>query len=81
VRHAYTGNVHDPAGQSTVCAGCGDVVIERDWYTLGRYGLDDHGRCTTCGTALPGVFDGPAGGWGATRVPVRMARRTSGGRA
>jgi pyruvate formate lyase activating enzyme len=80
VRHAYTGNVHDPGGQSTRCTGCGAVVIERDWYTLGRYGLDDHGHCTACGTTLPGVFDGPAGGWGAHRVPVRMGRRPAGGR-
>jgi pyruvate formate lyase activating enzyme len=72
VRHAYTGNVHDRSGQSTYCHGCGAVVIERDWYTLGEYRLDDSGRCVRCDTQLPGVFDGPPGTWGARRMPVRM---------
>ena len=72
VRHAYTGNVHDRAGQSTYCAGCGAVVIERDWYTLGRYRLDGSGHCRQCGTAMPGLFDGPPGTWGARRRPVRL---------
>jgi pyruvate formate lyase activating enzyme len=75
VRHAYVGNVHDADGQSTYCPGCGSRVIERDWYTIGAYGLDDAGACGTCGTTLPGVFDGPAGEWGTTRLPVVMGRR------
>ncbi len=75
VRFAYTGNVHDGDGQSTRCPGCGDVVVERDWYRIGRYGLDDGGACRTCGTRVPGVFDGPAGDWGTRRVPVAMGRR------
>jgi pyruvate formate lyase activating enzyme len=74
VRYAYTGNVHDPGGGSTFCHGCGARVIERDWYALGEYGLDDGGRCRACGTAIPGRFDGPAGGWGPVRHPVRLGR-------
>ena len=76
VRHAYTGNTHDRDGQSTYCAGCGELVIERDWYTIGRYRLDDSGRCERCATQLPGRFDGPVGGWGARRVPVSMSSRS-----
>jgi len=75
VRHAYTGNVHDAEGSSTVCTGCGSVVIERDWYDLRAYRLTDDGRCDACGTACPGVFDGPAGTWGARRLPVRLGAR------
>ena len=75
VRHAYVGNVHDEDGQSTRCPGCGQRVIERDWYTIGAYDLDDTGACRACGTALPGVFDGPAGTWGTTRLPVALGRR------
>lgn len=78
VHHAYTGNVHDPAGQSTTCTGCGAVVVERDWYQLGTYGLDDTGRCTACGTKVAGVFDGPPGGWGPRRRPVTIDRRLQG---
>jgi pyruvate formate lyase activating enzyme len=73
VRYAYTGNVHDVAGQSTTCHGCGALLIERDWYELGRWGLDDTGRCRSCGTSCAGVFDGAPGGWGARRLPVRLA--------
>ncbi len=73
VRYAYTGNVHDRAGGSTGVPACGTLVIERDWYVLGEYGLTDDGRCTTCGTQLPGRFDGPPGTWGARRLPVRLA--------
>ena len=72
VHHAYTGNVVDPEGQSTFCAGCGARVIERDGYRLGAWGLDPSGRCTSCGTPLPGVFAGAPGTWGARRLPVRL---------
>jgi len=75
VHHAYTGNVHDQGGQSTTCTGCGTVVIERDWYRLGAYRLDDSGGCTACGTALAGVFDGGPGEWGPRRRPVAIHRR------
>src|SRR5438552_3149474 len=64
VRFAYTGNVHDPEGGSTYCPQCGALVIERDWYALGQYALDDDGRCGACAARLPGVFDGPPGEWG-----------------
>jgi len=74
VRHAYTGNVHDQEGQSTYCHGCAARVIQRDWYALGDYRLDGEGRCQDCGTRLPGVFDGPAGGWGPKRRPVVVGR-------
>ena len=56
VRHAYTGNVVDPEGQSTYCAGCGACVIERDGYRLGAWRLTGDGCCTACGARLPGVF-------------------------
>ncbi len=70
--HVYTGNVHDAAGQSTYCPGCGAVVVERDWYRLGAYRLDDAGYCTGCGFELAGVFEGPAGDWGQKRLRVHM---------
>jgi pyruvate formate lyase activating enzyme len=72
IRHAYTGNVHDLAGQSTVCQRCGTVLIERDWYRLGAWCLDEHGRCAACGQVCAGVFDGAAGRWGVRRLPVRL---------
>ena len=41
IRYAYTGNVHDTEGSSTYCSACGARVVERDWYTLGRYELTE----------------------------------------
>jgi pyruvate formate lyase activating enzyme len=73
LRHVYTGNVHDRDGQSSYCAGCGALVIGRDWYEIDAWHLDAEGRCLRCGTRLPGVFDGPPGTWGARRLPVRLA--------
>ena len=73
VRYAYTGNVVDPAGGSTYCHGCGELVIGREWYRLGRWRLDDCGRCLKCGTACAGRFDGPPGDWGPRRLPIRIA--------
>jgi AmmeMemoRadiSam system radical SAM enzyme/AmmeMemoRadiSam system protein B/AmmeMemoRadiSam system protein A len=71
LKYVYVGNVNDVERQSTYCGGCGRLVIERDWYRLGRYNLD-FGRCRHCGFALPGRFmDGP-GHWGARRLPVRI---------
>jgi pyruvate formate lyase activating enzyme len=75
IRHAYTGNVHDVDGGSTFCTGCGARVIERDWYRLGDWRLTDDGRCTSCGTQLPGRFAGAPGNWGPRRQPVRLAPR------
>jgi pyruvate formate lyase activating enzyme len=68
----YTGNVHDRDGGSTYCPTCATRIIDRDWYVLGEYRLSDDGHCRVCGTAIPGRFAGPAGSWGARRVPVTL---------
>ena len=73
LRYVYTGNVHDEAGASTYCPGCGIRVIERDWHELGEWKLTADGRCTGCDTPIPGRFLGPPGRWGRRRVPVRLA--------
>ena len=74
LRYVYTGNVHDPAGGSTWCHGCGELLIERDWYELGHWGLTPEGSCANCGTKIPGVFAAQPGTWGAKRMPVRLHR-------
>ena len=72
VRYAYTGNVHDQAGQSTYCHGCGTLLVERDWYVLGGWNLDGSGRCTACAAPCAGVFEAVPGSWGSKRMPVRL---------
>jgi pyruvate formate lyase activating enzyme len=71
-RHVYTGNVHDAPGQTTYCHACGEKLIERDWYRLGRWRLDDEGNCGSCGVACAGVFESGPGDWGPSRRPVRL---------
>ena len=75
LRYVYTGNVHDREGGSTWCPHCHTRLIERDWYELGEWKLTDTGACRRCGTAIPGVFAGPPGDWGARRLSVRLAAR------
>ncbi len=72
VRYAYTGNVFDPDGQSTRCHACRALLIERDGYRLGAWGLDDEGRCAACGVDCAGVFEARPGRWGPRRLPVRV---------
>ncbi len=72
VRHAYTGNVHDSAGASTWCHQCGELLIERDWYQLGKWQLDAEGRCRHCQSPLPGRFAPEPGTFGPRRIPVRL---------
>jgi pyruvate formate lyase activating enzyme len=74
LRHVYTGNVHDPEGDTTLCPSCGAAVIERDWYALTGWHLTGDGRCRTCGGQIAGVYDGPPGEWGRRRVPVRLSK-------
>ena len=73
LRFVYTGNVHDRDGDTTFCTGCGEPVIERDWYKLIGWNLA-HDRCRSCGTICPGVFADRPGDWGARRVPVSLGR-------
>jgi pyruvate formate lyase activating enzyme len=73
VRYAYVGNVHDPAGDSTYCHHCGELLIGRDWYELSEWRLTPEGNCQACGTPCAGVFEAQPGDWGAKRLPVRLA--------
>jgi pyruvate formate lyase activating enzyme len=72
LRYVYTGNVHDEAGGSTYCHGCGVKLIGRDWYVLKAWNLDREGRCAGCGTPCAGRFEARPGTWGAKRLPVRL---------
>ena len=79
VRYAYTGNVHDPEGDSTYCHHCGHKLIGRDWYVLTEWNLTEDGKCSFCTTPLPGVFEARPGDWGARRQPVRLGDFASAG--
>jgi len=74
LRYVYTGNVRDRAGGSTCCHACGALLIERDGYDLGRWGLTPEGACAECGTKAAGVFAAQPGHWGSRRLPVHLHR-------
>lgn len=59
LKHVYTGNVHDPDGQSTLCAGCGSRLIARDGYQIRALHLTAAGACPRCGHPLAGRFGAP----------------------
>jgi pyruvate formate lyase activating enzyme len=77
VRYAYTGNVHDRAGDTTSCHGCGVELIRRDWYDLLGWNLDEDGSCPQCHTPCAGRFENVPGRWGQRRLPVRLAEFAS----
>jgi len=72
LRYVYTGNVHDEAGGSTACPGCGTRLIGRDWYRITAWRLAPDGTCPDCGTRIAGSFEPRPGDWGARRQPVRL---------
>ncbi|MCC4116022.1 AmmeMemoRadiSam system radical SAM enzyme [Aromatoleum toluclasticum] len=75
LKHVYTGNVHDREGGITRCTHCGAAVIERDWYEILNYALDDKGACRNCGTALAGRFGPFSSPFGSRRIPVAIHRQ------
>lgn len=71
LNYPYVGNIHDVAHSSTYCSQCNCLLIERDWYQLGAYGLNRN-RCGTCGATQAGRFDDAPGNWGRKRLPVNL---------
>ncbi len=68
----YTGNIADPAGQSTACPACGHRLIGRESYRLTHWNLDHAARCPGCGEHLAGRFETRPGAWGARRQRVTI---------
>jgi len=59
LRYVYVGNLPGHASESTVCPGCGAVVIERYGYDVRFRDLGD-GVCGRCGARIAGVAMRPA---------------------
>lgn len=71
LHYPYVGNIHDVAHGSTYCMSCSELLIERDWYQLGKYGLLGD-LCGQCGSKQSGRFGEGAGDWGRKRQPVNL---------
>lgn len=76
LQYAYVGNVHDVSRQSTYCPDCNQLLIERDWYQLGRYAMNGN-QCANCGSKIAGCFENIPGNWGARRQPIHIKQNTS----
>jgi pyruvate formate lyase activating enzyme len=80
LHHVYTGNIHDPEGQSSYCSACGARIIERSGYQIGAFGLDAEARCLQCGVRAVGHFDARPGrfvdGTGPLRRRLPLHERT-----
>ena len=59
LRYVYTGNIDDPAGQSTHCPQCGQTVIFRNRYVVDEYEIDEESCCKYCGQSIAGCFEVP----------------------
>ncbi len=73
MRYVYAGNIRDSNTGTTCCHECGEILIERDWYEITKWALDDNGACPECCAPCSGVFSGRAGKWGRKRQPITLA--------
>lgn len=71
LKYVYVGNVDDVKAQSTYCANCHKLLIERSWYDIGKYEIVDS-ACRYCKHKIPGVFGKEKGSWGRRRLPVSI---------
>jgi pyruvate formate lyase activating enzyme len=55
IRFAYVGNVPGHLGNNTYCPSCGELLIERQGFTVTAYNLKG-GACAFCAETIPGVW-------------------------
>lgn len=55
LRYIYVGNVPGE-NRNTTCPGCGEIVIEREFFSVGRVKVTKKSTCPSCGGAIAGVF-------------------------
>ncbi|MCX7803816.1 MAG: AmmeMemoRadiSam system radical SAM enzyme [Planctomycetota bacterium] len=68
LKYVYIGNIADPEGMNTYCAGCGRKLIERFHYYVKSNEVAD-GKCPHCGERIPGLWPS-ADGKSLVRIPV-----------
>ena len=67
LHYVYTGNVHDPAGDTTYCPSCKAALIERDWYQINAYHLTTTAIARTAARSSPGTSNISADNSGGAR--------------
>jgi pyruvate formate lyase activating enzyme len=61
LKYVYTGNIDDPAGQSTFCPQCKQSIISRERFNVTEYLIDEDQCCRYCGQTIAGEFDTETG--------------------
>ena len=56
LQYVYTGNIDDPAGQTTYCPQCHQAVISRTRFRIDEYNIDEESCCRFCGQTIAGRF-------------------------
>ena len=54
LRYVYSGNLRGDEGESTFCASCGSLLIERTGYFVRNNRIDDS-KCPSCGSSVAGI--------------------------
>ncbi len=52
--YVYTGNINDPAGQSTYCPQCRQTVVFRNGFQIEEVAIDEEDCCKFCGQSIAG---------------------------
>jgi len=55
LKYVYSGNVPGDEGEDTVCAHCGELLIDRYGFYIEKIRLQDS-NCPQCGATLDGIF-------------------------
>jgi pyruvate formate lyase activating enzyme len=57
LKYVYTGNIDDPAGQSTFCPQCKQNIISREQFNVTENHIDEDQCCRYCGQTIAGEFE------------------------
>jgi len=55
LKYVYNGNMPGHAGENTFCFRCGQMVIERWGFQVGKMRMEN-GRCSECSAEIDGVW-------------------------
>lgn len=59
LKYVYLGNTTGTEGNNTCCSKCGKVVTKRKGYFTSHVGIDNKGRCISCGNLIYRYFISP----------------------
>ena len=55
LKYVYGGNIRDSRYENTICAKCGELILERSGFSIINNNMKN-GKCSRCGEIVDGVF-------------------------